>query len=109
LGPPLKAANTIISRAEELSFKQGKNGIAFLSEEELKICGISRNKSKAIKIFAENYQNDEETYEGWKNLHPLPLFAEVEKHWGISSWSASMLAMIKVSNNESSEIRLWAS
>ena len=88
-----QAAKTITTRAEELACKQGKNGIAFLSEEDLKICGISRNKSKAIKLFAENYLNDEDKFEGWKNLQAPALFTEVEKHWGLSSWSASMLAI----------------
>jgi DNA-3-methyladenine glycosylase II len=86
-------AITIISRAEKLSCRLEKKGISFLSETELRQCGISSNKAKAIKMFSEKYLNEEERYENWKNLQPTGLFIEVEKHWGISSWSASMLAI----------------
>ena len=88
-----KAASTIIDRMESLAAKEDKLEIALLSEEEMRSCGISNSKAKAIKLFAEQYFNDEERYESWRNLDSSKLFSEVNQHWGLSHWSASMLAI----------------
>jgi len=88
-----KAASTIIHRAESLAAKEDKCEIALLSEQDMRSCGISNSKTKAIKLFAEQYFNDEEQYENWRNVDSAELFAEVNKHWGLSHWTASMLAI----------------
>ncbi|MGZ8220891.1 MAG: hypothetical protein ACXWT0_04495 [Methylobacter sp.] len=88
-----KAASTIIHRAEQLATKEDKCEIALLSAEEMRSCGISGSKAKAIKLFAEQYFNDEDQYENWRNLDSSRLFSEVNKHWGLSHWTASMLAI----------------
>ncbi len=88
-----KAASTIILRAESLAAKIGKCEIALLSPEELRSCGISNSKAKAIKLFAEQYFNDVDRYENWRNLDNNKLLCEVNKHWGLSHWTASMLAI----------------
>jgi len=88
-----KAASTIIYRAESLAAKEDKGEIALLSEQEMRSCGISSSKAKAIKLFAEQYFNDVNRYENWRNLESARLFAEVNNHWGLSHWSASMLAI----------------
>ena len=88
-----KAASTIIHKAEILAAQEGKNEIALLSEKEIQSCGISSSKAKAIKLFAEQYFNDVNRYENWRNLESVRLFAEVNNHWGLSHWSASMLAI----------------
>ena len=88
-----KAASTIIHKAETLAAQEGKNEIALLSENEIRSCGISSSKAKAIKLFAEQYFNDVNRYENWRNLESARLFAEVNNHWGLSHWSASMLAI----------------
>jgi len=88
-----KAASTITHRVESLASKEDKCEIALLSEEEMRSCGISKSKAKAIKLFAEHYFNNEDQYENWRNLDSARLFAEVNKHWGLSHWTASMLAI----------------
>lgn len=88
-----KASSTIIHRAESLAAKEGKCEIALLSAEEMRSCGISSSKAKAIMLFAEQYFNDVNRYENWRNLDSARLFAEVNKHWGLSHWTASMLAI----------------
>jgi DNA-3-methyladenine glycosylase II len=88
-----KAASTIIHKTETLAAQEGKNEIALLSEKEIRSCGISSSKAKAIKLFAEQYFNDVNRYENWRNLESARLFAEVNNHWGLSHWSASMLAI----------------
>jgi DNA-3-methyladenine glycosylase II len=88
-----KAASTIVHRAESLAAKEGKCEIALLSEGEMRSCGISGSKAKAIKLFAEQYFNDVDGYENWRNLDSDRLFYEVNKHWGLSHWTASMLAI----------------
>ena len=59
----------------------------------MRSCGISNSKAKAIKLFAEQYFNDINRYENWRNLDSPGLFSEINKHWGLSHWSASMLAI----------------
>jgi DNA-3-methyladenine glycosylase II len=88
-----KAASTIIHRVETLAAKEGKYEIALLSEQEMRSCGISSSKAKAIKLFAEQYFNDINRYENWRNLDSPGLFSEINKHWELSHWSASMLAI----------------
>jgi len=88
-----KAASTITHRVESLAAKEDKCEIALLSENEIRSCGISSSKAKAIKLFAEQYFNDVNRYENWRNLESARLFAEVNNHWGLSHWSASMLAI----------------
>jgi DNA-3-methyladenine glycosylase II len=88
-----KATSTIIHRAESLADKERKCEIALLSVEEMSTCGISGSKAKAIKLFAEKYFNDVDRHENWRNLNNSTLFSEVNKHWGLSHWSASMLAI----------------
>jgi len=74
-----KAASTIFQRAESLSAKHGKSEIAMLSIEELRSCGISRSKCKAINLFAKQYYEDVARYENWRNLESNTLFNEVNK------------------------------
>lgn len=85
-----KVSNVIINRAENIA---GVYNIALLSETEMRVCGISNSKARAIKLFAEQYFNDVPYYENWRNLESDKLFAEVNKHWGLSNWTASMLAI----------------
>ena len=70
-----KAASTIIHRAESLAAKEDKYEIALLSKEEMRFCGISSSKAKAIKLFAEQYFNDEDQYENWRYLDSATMFA----------------------------------
>lgn len=63
-----KVASTIIQRAESLAAKEDKYEIALFSEEEIKSCGISNSKPRAIKLFVERYRNDEDKYENWRIL-----------------------------------------
>lgn len=88
-----KAASTILLRAEILAVKKDKCEIALLKEKDLRSCGISSAKTKAIKLFAEQYYNEQDQFENWRNLDNSTLFKEVNKHWGLSNWSASMLAI----------------
>jgi len=88
-----KSASRINQKAESLASKVGKSEIALLTKEELRSCGISGSKTKAIKLFAEQYYENVDRYENWRNLDSSTLFIEVNKHWGLSSWSASILAI----------------
>jgi len=88
-----KAARSIHQKTESLAVEQGKSEIALLTEEELRSCGISASKTKAIKLFAEHYYNNVDFYENWRNLDSDRLFSEVNKHWGLSHWTASILAI----------------
>jgi DNA-3-methyladenine glycosylase II len=88
-----QAADTIYHRALDLAAKNGHTEIALLSEDELRSCGLSRPKTKAIKLFANKYFGNIDEYESWKKLDKDQLVFEVNKHWGLSHWTASMLAI----------------
>lgn len=87
------AANTILQRARRLASTQGKGEIALLSSDDLRTCGISNSKAKALKLFAERYYDDVDRYERWHLLTQADLFREVKAHWGLGDWTAAMLAL----------------
>jgi DNA-3-methyladenine glycosylase II len=64
-----------------------------LDEERLRECGLSRRKSRTIREFGIAYDARPENIELWRSL-PFPsLLQEVRKFWGLSDWTASMLAI----------------
>ncbi|BAO43892.1 DNA glycosylase family protein [Thiolapillus brandeum] len=87
------AAATIIERAQALATDHGEESIAWLTEQQLRRCGISGRKAKSISLFAEQYHDDPEHYEGWKHLSHDELRSAVGRHWGMSDWTASMLSI----------------
>jgi DNA-3-methyladenine glycosylase II len=87
------AANTILQRTRRLASTQGKGEIALLSADDLRTCGVSNAKVKAIKLFADQYYDDVRRYEGWYLLTQDELFRAVKVHWGLGDWTASMLAL----------------
>ncbi len=88
-----KAAKTIISKATNLAINNDIMEFAFLSENDLRACGISGRKVKTIRQFATYYSENKEEVENWRNLSEAELFETASKHWGISEWSASMLGI----------------
>lgn len=88
-----KAAQTIRERAFSEAQKQGKDTPAKLSHTELRSCGLSNNKIKAVHKFYQRYESDVDKYEGWKALNHEELVSAVDSEWGMSKWSASILAI----------------
>ncbi|MGI2027774.1 hypothetical protein [Endozoicomonas acroporae] len=87
------AANSIKQRVFARAAELGKQYSAELDAESLRECGLSRRKIKTIHLFYDNYLKDQARYDNWKHLSPEHLFLSVEKEWGMSHWTASMLAI----------------
>jgi DNA-3-methyladenine glycosylase II len=88
-----KATKTIINKAVKLSINKKLPGIACLPDTDLRNCGVSGRKSKTIHLFADHYHKNKQKIENWRNLSPENLYNEVNSHWGLSDWSASMLGI----------------
>lgn len=88
-----EAAFKIRSRVFEKAKLKGKHSPAELNQEELRSCGLSNNKVKAIKLFHEKYRENSHKYEKWKTMNTEKLFQAVQAEWGLSKWSASILAI----------------
>lgn len=87
------AAKTIILRAKKLAKSKNVTFVADLNHSDLVGCGISNRKSKTISAFYDHYKKNRSEVENWRNIKPEKLFSEVNKHWGLSNWSASMLSI----------------
>ena len=54
---------------------------------------MSRGKIRSIHEFRDCYKKDRDRYERWRKLPFKELEEEVDSIWGISTWTAEMLAM----------------
>ena len=64
-----------------------------LSEIELAACGISKRKAFAIVSFGRHFEEDPTRFERWLGLDHEALVVEVSRFWGLSRWSADILAL----------------
>jgi len=92
------AAATIRGRAEQRAGEARLNGISELSYDDLRSCGLSNAKAKAITEFAAAYRANPARYEAWRTSPKDVLFAEVKQCWGLSNWSASILGIFYFGN-----------
>lgn len=71
-----------------------------LDDDRLRECGLSGRKSRTIREFGLVYEARPEYIELWRSL-PFPvLLQEVRKFWGLSDWTASMLAIFHFGNRD---------
>lgn len=87
------AADVIYSRLIKIRDRHRLEGSWKLSEKELLDCGVSRRKVRTIREFAVCYESDPSRFDVWPNLDHLDLRAAVSDYWGLSQWSADMLAI----------------
>ncbi len=71
-----------------------------LDDYQLKECGLSRRKSRAIREFGMVYDSRPEDIELWRSLSFPSLLQEVRKFWGLSDWTASMLAIFHFGHHD---------
>lgn len=92
-----KAADTIYLRLSGLT----KNSNLYeLSPEALLQAGVSNRKAKTITGFLKEYQKEKNRFNNWKNLEFNELSKEVNSIWGLSDWTASMLAIFHFANED---------
>ena len=87
------AADTIYARLTSLRDRRQLAGCWQLAEEELLHCGLSRRKVRTVREFAACYKRDPASIEAWRSLDYPELSGAVASHWGLSQWSADMLAI----------------
>ncbi|MCY4127758.1 MAG: hypothetical protein OXG15_00820 [Gammaproteobacteria bacterium] len=87
------SASAIFKRIETLARQRRLKYLSNLSAEEFRACGMSKGKIRSIHEFRQRYQKDRNRYERWRELPFDELQAEVDSIWGISTWTAEMLAM----------------
>jgi DNA-3-methyladenine glycosylase II len=68
-------------------------GSWLLSAEDLIECGLSKAKTRAIIEFGGYYSSRPTEIEAWSGLPVEDLRREVTSFWGLSDWSADILAI----------------
>lgn len=87
------AADTIYSRVMDSCNRHKFAGSWQLPEKELLACGLSQRKARTIREFSDFYTRSAEEVEAWRDLNHKQLREAVSEHWGLSKWSADMLAI----------------
>ncbi|MXP09611.1 DNA-3-methyladenine glycosylase family protein [Pseudoblastomonas halimionae] len=87
------AAATIYRRLEKLYLEEGIEGPHLLKDKSLRSAGLSTAKTKAIRGFADAHAREPERFEAWKRCSYDELKKDATRLWGLSSWSASILAL----------------
>jgi DNA-3-methyladenine glycosylase II len=87
------AASAILCRLRDQARKTGCGGISGLPRRSLLRCGLSERKARTIVEFSGHYQTDPQRYRRWRRVGWKELRDDVCSHWGLSDWSASMLAI----------------
>ncbi|MCE8526862.1 DNA-3-methyladenine glycosylase 2 family protein [Ruegeria pomeroyi] len=87
------AASAIVNRLFQASSDCGAEELFAIPEENLLKCGLSRRKVKSIKEFGAVYCKEPDRYREWPALSYEDLREEVCRHWGLSDWTAEMLAI----------------
>lgn len=88
-----KAASAIFARIEERAEQQHLSSLAELSEADFRSCGMSRGKIRSIHEFRDLYNANPGHYDRWYSLPFEELLSEVDEIWGVSTWTAEMLAL----------------
>ena len=87
------SASAIFERIENVAKKRRLKYLSNLTADEFRSCGMSKGKIRSIHEFRNRYQKDRDRYEKWRELPFDELEEEVDLIWGISTWTAEMLAM----------------
>ncbi|MCY4094452.1 MAG: hypothetical protein OXG05_04915 [Gammaproteobacteria bacterium] len=87
------SASAIYKRIESKAKTRRVRYLSNLTVEEFRACGMSNGKIRSIHEFRDRYQKDRSRYERWRELPFDELKEEVDSIWGISTWTAEMLAM----------------
>lgn len=87
------AAQTIIGRMRAAADLRSLEHLYELEADELRTCGLSGRKARTVAAIRELATTDRERLEGWRELHWEDLRRQVGAVWGLSDWSAGVLAI----------------
>jgi DNA-3-methyladenine glycosylase II len=94
------AAAAIVKRLFQAGVECGADELFDIPEDKLLSCGLSRRKVRSIKEFGEVYRRTPNKFNEWSCLSYEELRAEVRQHWGLSDWTAEMLAIFHFGNGD---------
>lgn len=94
------AARAIMTRLQDTVRESGSDLIAELSDDQLRNCGWSRNKVKTLRLFVDAYYEQPSQFDKWPELPFDELERQVKSCWGISTWTAEMLAIFYFNNRD---------
>lgn len=87
------AADTIYGRLKVKAAAMCLSSTHALPVEEIRACGVSGRKAQAIGMFSQTYIADPARFTAWASLDYPALKKDVSSLWGLSEWSASILAL----------------
>lgn len=87
------AADTIHARLVQRAEAIGCGTVLMLPEDELRGCGLSARKAKTFGAITELARHSPNRLLTWRSLTYEELKIEVASIWGLSDWSAAMLAI----------------
>lgn len=87
-----KAAETIFERIVAACPNRDIENIFILKDDKLREAGFSKQKTRTVREI-ESYINTNGTLENWSTLEGERLVAEISSIWGLSHWSARILAL----------------
>lgn len=94
------AAKTIYSRMEAATLDAGVNATFRLSDDALRACGLSRAKSRTVREFGAALDRDPQLLEDWNRLSSDEVMAKVKSFWGMSDWTASIIAIFYLGHED---------
>jgi DNA-3-methyladenine glycosylase II len=94
------AARSIKNRAYELKDAKDYEFIAQLTHDELRSAGLSSGKAKTIKLIFDDYKTNPKRVNDWSVLPYDLLKKDVSSFWGVSDWTASILALFYFGNSD---------
>jgi DNA-3-methyladenine glycosylase II len=95
-----QAAATIYRRVTAEARRRRLEGSWLLGDSAMRASGVSARKIRTIKEFGHAYRKDKATIDGWRRLTTEALFEEVNSFWGMSHWTASMLAIFHFAHQD---------
>lgn len=87
------AADTIYARLVKRAETTGRCTVLLLPEGDLRACGLSARKARTFAAIAELARCSPDRLLSWRYLSYDDLRCEVASVWGLSDWSAAMLAI----------------
>jgi DNA-3-methyladenine glycosylase II len=95
-----KAADTIYSRLCLATKDRRLSGTWELGLDDLRACGLSRSKSRAILEFGEALKASPTLVDGWRELPCDEMVKQVKGFWGMSEWTATILALFYLGHED---------
>lgn len=88
-----QAAQTILGRMASAAERCGAEHLYHLSDHDLRACGLSGRKARTVAAIKDLAEAEPDRLEGWRQLEWPDLRNEVLSVWGLSDWSAGVLAI----------------